>query len=182
MRTHSADAIGAPNIRATRWQIDPTRSAVEFRARGMWGMAAVKGAFSRYHGTLDLSARPAIELTVETDSLDTKNKRRDAHLGSPDFFSVEAHPYVRFVSDRVIVNRERLSVRGRLHARGATVPVNLDATLREVGGELEIEAVTEADQRKLGMTWNVLGMIRTPTKLIVKGRLVREESDRRWES
>jgi hypothetical protein len=86
----------------------------------------------------------------------------------------------------VIVDGERVSVRGHLDVRGATVSVNLDAKLRRVGDELEIEAVTEADHRELGMTWNFLGMIRTPTQLIVRGRLVRDdlvsEGESRWES
>ena len=51
--------------------------------------------------------------------------------------------------------------------------LELDATVREIDGELEIEAVTEADHRELDMTWSPLGILRTPSKLIVRGRLVR---------
>ena len=45
--------------------------------------------------------------------------------------------------------------------------------MREIDGELEIEAVTAADHRELGMTWSPLGILRAPSKLIVRGRLVR---------
>jgi len=55
------------------------------------------------------------------------------------------------------------------------MPLSLEGTLRRIGDEQEIEAVTEADQRRLGMTCNALGMVGTPSKLIVKGRLVRDE-------
>jgi hypothetical protein len=41
-------------------------------------------------------------------------------------------------------------------------------------GELELEAATEADHRKLDMTWSPLGILRAPSKLIVRGRLIRE--------
>jgi hypothetical protein len=64
-------------------------------------------------------------------------------------------------------------VPGQLHAAGRQIPLALDATVREVDGELEIEAVTEADHRELGMTWSPLGILRAPTKLIVRGRLLR---------
>jgi polyisoprenoid-binding protein YceI len=175
MSSYPADAIDATAITSTRWRIDPARSDVEFQARGLWGMGTVTGRFTRYHGTLDLRAQPAIELTVEGDSIDTRNKRRDKHLRSPDFFGVEAHPYVRFVSEAAVLDGERLTVRGRLHARGASMPLQLEATLRGIGDELEIEAVTEADQHQLGMTWNVLGALRAPTRLRLKGRLVRDE-------
>jgi polyisoprenoid-binding protein YceI len=173
MSTDPVDVVGMPNIEATRWRIDPARSSVEFRAK-VWGLPAVKGRFSRYRGTLDVSVRPAIELTIETESLDTNNKKRDAHLRSPDFFGAEKHPYVRFVSESATVDGDRLKVRGRLHARGRSLPLELDATLRRVGDELEVEAVTDADHQHLGMTWNKLGMLRTPSRLILKGRLVQD--------
>jgi hypothetical protein len=54
------------------------------------------------------------------------------------------------------------------------MPLDIDATLRRTGDELEVEAVTVADHHRLGMTWNLMGMIRTPSELIVKGRLVRD--------
>jgi len=174
MSTHTADPVGTPTIETTRWRIDPDRSSVEFHVKGFWGMATVKGRFSRYHGTLDLSAQPAIELTIEADSLDTTNEKRDTHLRSPDFFDAGKHPYVRFVSQSATLDGERLHVRGRLHARGSSIPLELNATLRSIGDDLEIEAATEADHRQLGMTWNRMSMIRTPTKLVVTGRLVRD--------
>ena len=47
------------------------------------------------------------------------------------------------------------------------------AMVREIDGELEIDASTLADQRELGMTWTPLGILRAPSTLIVRGRLVR---------
>ena len=174
MSTHAAGAADTQSIEKTIWRIDPERSSVEFHVKAMWGIVTVKGAFSRYHGTLNLSGERAIELTIEADSLDTKNKRRDTHLRSPDFFDAEQHPYVRFVSDSAALEGDRLSVRGELHARATSMPLDVDATLRRAGDELELEAVTIADHRRLGMTWDVLGTRRGPCKLIVKGRLVRD--------
>ena len=164
----------APHITTTRWRIDPAHSSVAFAVKNFWGMATVKGGFTRYHGTLDLGADPAIELTAEADSIDTENEKRDTHLRSPDFFDAEAHPYVRFVSESAVLDGERLTVRGRLHARGASIPLSLEATLRPSGDDLELEAVTAADRRKLGMTWNLLGTVGATSMLTVKGRLVRD--------
>jgi polyisoprenoid-binding protein YceI len=172
MSTHSADPVGAPSIEKTAWRIDPARSSVEFHAKTFWGLSTVKGRFSRYQGTLDLLGQPAIELIIDADSLDTNLKARDKHLRSPDFFSAEKHPHIRFVAETATLDGDRLTVRGRLHARGRNMPLELDATLRRVGDELEIEASTHADHHQLGMTWNRLGMMRTPSELTVKGRLV----------
>jgi len=80
---------------------------------------------------------------------------------------------VLFVSETASLDAETLRVPGQLHAAGRQIPLELDATVRELDGELEIEAVTEADHRELGMTWSPLGILRAPSKLIVRGRLVR---------
>jgi polyisoprenoid-binding protein YceI len=155
------------------WRLDPARSSVAFHVRHFYGLMTVKGSFADYEGTLDLSATPAAQLTIQAASLDTKHKKRDKHLRSADFFDVERHPQARFVSENAQLDGNTLHVRGELHAAGRQIPLELDAKVREIDGELEIDAVADADHRKLGMTWSPLGILRAPSKLIVRGRLVR---------
>jgi polyisoprenoid-binding protein YceI len=171
MSTTTPQAPKAPAVEKTRWRIDPTRSSVEFRTPTFWGLVTVKGRFERYDGTLDLRRQPAVDLTIEAASLDTGNKMRDRHLRSVEFFDVEHHPMVRFVGQTAKLEDERLTVRGELHAAGNSVPLELEASVRRVGDELEVDASTYVDQRDLGMTHSPLGMIRTPSELIVRGRL-----------
>lgn len=167
-------AAPAANPTAGAWRLDPARSTVEFHVRHFYGLMTVKGRFERVEGTLDLRSQPAVQLTIEADSLDTKLAKRDEHLRSADFFDVERHPHVRFVSDRAVVEGGTLKLRGQLHAAGRHIALEFDATMRAVGGELELEAVTHADHRELGMMWSPLGIMRAPSKLIVRGRLVRD--------
>ena len=155
------------------WRLDPARSSVTFHVRHFYGLMTVEGEFADYEGTLDLSATPAVQLTIQAASLDTKQKKRDGHLRSEDFFDVERHPQVRFISDSARLDRDTLHVRGELHAAGRQIPIQIDATVREIDGELEVEAATDADHRELGMTWSPLGIMRAPSKLVVRGRLVR---------
>ena|ERR1700760_2873721 len=167
--THPSET---PSIARGRWRIDPARSAVEFRVPTLWGLATVTGRFERYDGTLDLEQRPAIDLTIDAASLNTKNGFRDRHLRSADFFDVENHPDVSFVSDSATLDGERLKVRGRLCTAGKSLPLELEARLRRVGDEIEVDARTYADHRQLGMSHGTLGMIPTPSELTVHGRLV----------
>ncbi|HEY2054550.1 MAG TPA: YceI family protein [Solirubrobacterales bacterium] len=156
------------------WILDPDRSSVEFRVPLLYGViGTVKGGFTSFRGTLDMEARPAIELTIEAGSVDTGNARRDAHLGSADFFDAEEHPEVRFDSESAELDGETLRVRGTLRAAGGSAPLEVTATVRQVGEEFEIEASAEVDQRKLGMTYSPLGTLRPPARLTVRGRLAR---------
>jgi polyisoprenoid-binding protein YceI len=174
MSTDATDPNAIPEVDRTRWRVDQTRSSVEFHAPNFWGLATVRGKFERYDGTLELDKTPAIELTIDAASLNTNNKKRDTHLRSGDFFDVDNYPQVRFVSDSATLSGQQLKVRGHLHAAGKSIPLELDATVRPVGDELEVEAETHANHHHLGMTWNRLGMLRPASKLIVHGRMVRD--------
>lgn len=156
-----------------RWQLDPERSSAGFRVKLFWGLSTVRGRFDKLSGRLDLSADPAIELTIDAASVQTKNARRDRHLRSADFFDAENHPRVRFISDSLDLQGRTLRVRGRLSARGSSIPLELEAQLHEVDDGLEIEATTTAPHRDLGMTFNWLGMIPQRSTVVVRALLVR---------
>src|SRR3954452_25598951 len=96
------------------WQFDPTRSSVAFHVRHFYGLMTVKGEFADYDGTLELAATPAVELTLQAASLDTKQAKRDAHLRSGDFFDAENHPQIRFRSDSAELDGDALRVQGQL--------------------------------------------------------------------
>ena len=165
-------SIRSDETLAGRWQLDPQRSSVEFRVGNFWGLAHVSGHFDDYEGRLDLGADPAIELTIDAASLQTGNRKRDEHLRSADFFDAEHEPRVRFASDAVVPHDGTLKVRGSLFARGRSIPPELDARIRPVGDEFEIEAAASAPHHDLGMTWNRLGMIASRSELLVTGYLV----------
>ncbi len=157
------------------WRLDPARSSVEFQAKTLWGLVTVKGAFERYEGSLDFSQDPAIALAIDAASLDTGNAKRDKHLRSEDFFAVDSHPHVRFISDSAVLASDQLHVHGELHSAGRSVPLQIVATLERDGDGYEIAAEATVDQRDLGMTHSPLRMLRHPAKLFVRGRLVRDE-------
>jgi polyisoprenoid-binding protein YceI len=154
MTIQSGRVTAASDSAARIWRLDPERSSVEFHVRHFYG------------------------LTIDADSLDTDNKKRDAHLRSADFVHVDEHPSVRFLSDSAARDGDALTARGQLHAAGDQIPLDVDASVRRVDGELEFAAEALADHRPLGMTWSPLGILRAPSKLIVRGRLVRGEAER----
>jgi polyisoprenoid-binding protein YceI len=159
----------------TRWSVDDGESSVEFAVKTFWGLTTVRGRFDRIGGWYDTGPDgTTIELTIDADSLDTGNSMRDKHLRSTDFFGVVEHPEVRFTSTRV---RHRgdgtLHVEGDLEAAGTVVPLELDATVQQVGDVLEVEAATTVDHRLFGMSSGQLAMIRPPATLHVKAHLSR---------
>jgi polyisoprenoid-binding protein YceI len=156
-----------------RWVLDQDRSVAEFRARTMWGLLAVNGRFERFEGEyVEGPAGAGIVLALDAASIDTGNRMRDDHLRGPDFFDVGEHPQVRFVSTGIDEAPDgSMTVRGELEAAGVTQAVEVAASMREFGGELEVVGTTTIDHRAFGMSDGVLGMIRPSATLHVVARL-----------
>jgi len=160
----------------TRWVVDPTRTTVDFAARTFWGLATVHGHFDRFGGSYEAGPEGTrIDLTVAVDSIDTRNHTRDKHLRSHDFFDAALHPLMRFTSTSVLETGDgTVHIAGVLEAAGDSVSIDLEATVEEFDGELEIEAITPVDLGRLGMSSGPLGMIRAPAEAHVRTRLVPE--------
>ena len=92
--------------------------------------------------------------------------------------SASNHPQVRFEADAATLDGDTLKARGLLHAAGKHIPLDVDAAITPAGDGFEIEAGALADHRELGMLWSPMGILRAPSKLIVRGRLVRADDAR----
>jgi polyisoprenoid-binding protein YceI len=160
-----------------RWRLNQADSRAEFRVPHFWGLVTIKGHFNRLDGWLDIDENQPhrMELSIDVASLDTGNRVRDKHLRSAAFFDTEHHPEMHFRSTSASDAEDgHLHVEGELEAAGNTVQLKLDPTLQQAGEELTIDVTTTLDQRKLRMTWNPLGMTKTPTTLTVHAHLRQE--------
>jgi polyisoprenoid-binding protein YceI len=175
MSTAPDEAQTAPE----RWNADRTRGRVEFEVEHLWGLHTVRGRFRSFDGAYIVGpGGPEIELTIDAASIDTGDARRDEQLRSRDFFFVDLHPQVRFRSTRVTgAENGDVHVSGELAAAGTTVPLAVDASVRVIGDELELEATTTVDQKRFGMSEGPLGHDPPPAKVHVKLRLVRERPE-----
>ncbi|HYX83842.1 MAG TPA: YceI family protein [Gaiellales bacterium] len=150
-------AIAAPDqtIPAGTWKIDPKHSRVEFSIRHM-GIATINGAFTEFEGTLVGGEAPSLAGTIKVASVDTRDKDRDGHLQTPDFFDAERHPELRFTSTRFQPGK----VVGELTIRGVTREVELEARVSGAGTDpwgnerLGIELEGEIDRHDFGVSWN----------------------------
>jgi polyisoprenoid-binding protein YceI len=172
----SETLTGQAQTSIERWTVDPSRTIVEFEVEHLWGLHTVHGHFTRFEGSYVRGpVGTTLELKVDAASVDTGIAARDEHLRSWDFFDVVPNPQVRFAATDVTgMGNGHVHVSGDLEAAGTSVPLQFDASVRMIGGELEIEATTTVDQRRFGMSEGPLGNVRPPTTLHVKARLVSE--------
>ncbi len=142
------------------WKIDPERSEIGFAAKSM-GLITVRGVFHEYAGSLQVRGGGAAgELTIEAASLDTRNKRRDKHLRSSDFFDVERNPRVVFSATTVAAQDGGVMVTGELAVGSTRVPLELPVNVEhDAGGTVRLEAQTTIPRAAAGLDWNWLGMV-----------------------
>ena len=113
----------------TTWTADPYHSKLGFTVTHL-GIADVPGHFNTYDvsitsGKEDFSDA-VIELTVQTNSIDTRVEPRNNHLKSADFFDVETYPTMTFKSTSIEKSgNDAYTLRGDLTLLGVSKPVTL---------------------------------------------------------
>ena len=159
------------------WALDPAGSKAEFAVKHFWGLITVRGWFEGIAGEASIDAAGAIagQLTFDAGSLNTKNKQRDKHLRSADFFHVERHPSVVLaVTQAALTDAGQLAVTGTLTAAGHTRPVNFTAQVQEGGeNEFTLRAELTVDRFEFDMTWRPLSIAAKEATGTVVARFVR---------
>ena len=145
------------------WHFDPGYTTVEFVIRNLW--FKVRGRFRDLEGRIVLDesdiSRSYVNATIKADSIETGNKRRDAHLLAPDFFDIEKFPDIEFKSTSVRRGKDRdsLDLAGDLRIKDKIVPVALAVNVmdrsRSPNGEefVYYSATTELDRRAFGINY-----------------------------
>lgn len=149
-------------IPAGSYVIDPTHSRIGFSARHAV-ITKVRGAFNAFEGKGSVKdGQASIEVTINADSIDTRQADRDGHLKSEDFFNVAAFPHIKFVSNSVKQVGEGFVVDGNLTIKDVTKPLTIEfaytgAATDPFGNKrVGLEGEAEINRPDFGLTWNAI--------------------------
>jgi polyisoprenoid-binding protein YceI len=161
-----AAALSLPAAAATStWQIDPAHSAAQFAVKHL-AISTVRGAFTSVKGTVQFDdkdiTKSSVEVTIDVNSVDTRQPDRDKDLRSDHFFDAEHFPAITFKSKRVEqVSPGKLKITGDLTIHGITKEVVLDvdgptAPVKDPWGNqrMAINATTKINRQDFGVKWN----------------------------
>ncbi|BBW96358.1 YceI family protein [Geobacillus icigianus] len=150
----------------TTFQLDKAHSSITFQVRHMM-ISKAKGEFTNFdvdvQGDVNELESLKVKVTVDAASIDTKNTDRDNHLRSADFFDVENHPTITFVSDSVRkLSDTEYEVTGQLTIRGVTrtetfkVEYNGQVKNPLTGGiTVGFDVEGTINREDYGLVWNV---------------------------
>ncbi len=157
-------AVSSPAT-TTTWQIDPAHTAAGFSVKHMM-IATVRGQFKGVTGTVnwddqDLS-NSVVDVTIDANTVDTGEPKRDADLKSANFFDVAHYPTITFRSTKIErVSAAKMKVTGNLTIHGVTKPVVLDVegpsgAIKDPYGNTRValNAATTVNRMDYGVKWN----------------------------
>jgi polyisoprenoid-binding protein YceI len=114
--------------------LDPAHTRIGFSARHAM-VTTVRGNFETFEGTAHIDAvnPPAshVSVTIKADSVTTGQEQRDGHLRTADFFDVENHRDITFVSTAVERDGSEWSITGDLTIKNVSRPVTI--VFEEIG-------------------------------------------------
>ena len=154
-----------PEPSTSTWHVDPVHSTAQFKVKHLM-ISNVKGEFTSIKGALQLDSsdptKSALEVTIDTNSINTREPQRDAHLKSADFLEVEKFPNITFKSTRVSKEESgEFAVEGDLTIHGVTRKVTLDVEPPSApqkdpwgGTRIGVEATTKINRKDFGLVWN----------------------------
>jgi polyisoprenoid-binding protein YceI len=164
--TGLAAVLSLPGGAATAdWKIDPQHSSAQFSVRHM-AISTVRGAFSKVNGTVVLDdkdiTKSVVNVTIDVNTVDTREPDRDTDLRSDKFFDVAHYPTITFKSKKVEqVAPGKLKVTGDLTIRGTTKEVVLDVDgptppMKDPWGNtrVAVNASTKINRQDFGVKWN----------------------------
>ncbi len=150
---------------AASWSIDSSHTSVAFKIRHL-GVSWVRGEFRSFKGRVEFDpvnvTKTKVAVSIDAKSIDTRNERRDSHLRSPDFFDVENHPKIEFVSTKIVnIQKESFDLVGNLKVRGITKEIKIRVS--EISSELKrkgrrskmgASGQTKFNRKDFNVSWN----------------------------
>lgn len=148
MTAAKADGAFAPG----KYDIDASHSVFLWKIRHL-GAGYTYGWFKDVTGSVNVDndlGKESIDLIIKTESIDSRDGKRDDHMRSPDFFNAVQFPTITFKSTEIKPRAgNMLSVTGDLTIHGVTKPVTVQVAALGSGTDPLVHATHIGYETKL---------------------------------
>lgn len=150
----------------TKWALDAAHSEISFKVKHLM-ISTVTGRFRNFNVTAvtngdDFSDLSRVEVTIDTNSVDTNNEQRDGHLRSEDFFHVARFPQISFKSTRYEQDGDEAKLYGQLtiqdHTKDIVLQVEPGGIVVDPYGQTKAGFTVQGriSRKEFGLTWNAV--------------------------
>ncbi len=127
-----AGSVFSSSLWADDYKIDAenAHAFIQFRVQHL-GYSWLYGRFNKFSGAFSYDEaapeKASVEVTIETDSVDSNHAERDKHLRSKDFLNVKTYPQAQFASTSYTPGQDGKGLlKGDLTLNGVTKPVEIE--------------------------------------------------------
>ncbi len=151
---------------ASTWSVEKSHATVKFTVTHM-GISETDGNFKVFDGSIDAPTpdfvNAKVNFTVDVNSINTDNEKRDGHLKADDFFNVEKYPTMKFVSTSFKKAKgNNFTLEGNLTIRDVTKKVKFavlsNGIIKDPYGNTKtgFKATSTINRKEFGLKWNAV--------------------------
>ena len=170
--------------KANTWVIDPAHSEVSFKVKHMM-ISTVTGHFEKFDASIrtdnDEFENASLAVEISIDSINTKNKDRDGHLMSDDFFKADEYPKMTFTSKSFTTDK----IIGDLTIRDVTKEVALDVDFNGIAvdpyGQTKagFEIRGSINRKDFNLTWSAVTeagnvVVSDQVKMVIDAQFIKQ--------
>ncbi len=175
MKTIQKTAAAALTVMAlgttaqTNWKVDASHSKLGFSVTHLM-VSETEGKFKVYEGTVASKSETdftdsKIEFSVDVNSINTDDEKRDGHLKSPDFFDAEKFPKMIFKASSMKAGKTKgtYDLEGDFTMHGVTKKVKLLAVgaskaVKDPWGNTKyaFKVTGKINRTDYGLKWNAV--------------------------
>ncbi|MEN8167156.1 MAG: YceI family protein [Pseudomonadota bacterium] len=126
---------------AAEYEIDTkdSHAFIQFKIPHL-GYSWLLGRFNTFEGRFSYDEKAPssswVEVTIQTNSIDSNHAERDKHLRDEDFLAVRSFPEARFVSTSYTEKADGKGIlKGNLTLRGVTRPIRIE--VKQIGAGMD---------------------------------------------
>jgi len=150
-----------------KWNLDKSHSSVKFTVEHLV-ISEVEGSFKMFDGSLESTAandftNAKVNFSVDVNSINTDDEKRDGHLKSDDFFNAEKFPKMTFVATSIKkVKGNMYTMEGNLTIRDVTKKVKFSVinggTVKDPWGNIKtgFKASGKINRKEFGLKWGAV--------------------------
>lgn len=172
-------------MNTTNWTIDNAHSEIAFKVKHMM-ISTVTGYFEDFNANIVSESsdfnNAQFNFTAKIDTINTKNKDRDVHLKSDDFFSAEKFPEMKFVS----TSFDGATLTGDLTIKDITKEINLEVDFNGIAvdpyGQTKagFEIKGEINRKDYNLTWSAVTetgsiVVSDKVKIVIEAQFIKQD-------
>lgn len=147
--------------KTTTWNVDPSHSEIIFKVKHMM-ISTVSGNFNDFEAHIETDSETfkdaQFTFRAKIESIDTKNKDRDAHLKSEEFFSGDKFPNLSFKSTSFDGNTMIGDMTIRDVTKEVTLEVDFNGIAEDSYGQTKagFEIRGTINRKEFNLNWNAI--------------------------